>query len=509
MRYLTGVVLLFSSLLAAQVSPSSALKDLVLAAERAEEKGDLNHAIQLYGEMLRIRPHWISAEFHLALAYDSQQRYPEAIALLTETIRHNPAMADAYLLRGKDYYEINQYRDALQSLKTALALQPKNGKIQFYLGATYYQLADYGRAADAYLKQIRIEPQESDNYFQLVQSYQALQNAALQRIDQNPQAAYFALLLEAQKVMDHQDFAIAESQIRAAISVSPNAAEAWALLSQLNSRRGEQAAATLNFQKAMQREAKVHALFHGLVLNQAKPAATCQSLDLLASAYCNAAHDDFVSSTELAKKAGATAKSDPRTWYWLSQIYGRLTQKAMAKLAQLAPNSPGLHKLYARAFSDSGHTVDAEREYETAIAADDQDASTFIEYANLKFKQQEFPRAIELLQSALRLTPYDVNLYGLLAQAYVHNNEPALAAPYFSQVLKTNPANEQTRIDLAECFHNIQRTPEAIALLEAAPTDPDGRVAYVLARYYARQGDKDKAASSMEIFRRKQQLTSQ
>jgi tetratricopeptide (TPR) repeat protein len=492
------------TILAAQTMQTSQLRDLVEMAQKAEKEGDLPRAIQLYGDMLRLKHHWVSAEFHLSVVYDLQQRYPEAIYLLNEILQHDPAMVDAYVLRGKDYYETNQYEKAIESLNLALKLQPRNEQVHFYLGATFYQLKDYAHAANAYLEQIRIQPRESDLLFQLVQSYQALQNVALQKINEKQQASYFVLLLESEKNFARQNFIAAETQLKAAISANPQLPEAWLLLSQVNKEQGGEREANTNFIKALQREEEGPASFRGLAASKNKPPLACNPGQKLATALCMAAHSELSQSTKLVQAAAKVDPDDPRTLYWVAQIYRRLAEKTTARLAQIAPDSSGLHKLYARAFSQSGRPEKVLAEYEKAIAADDQDASTFIEYANFRFKEQEFPQAIRLFQRALLLTPYDFNVHGLLAQAYVHNSEPDLAVPYFSQVLTVSPGNEQLRIDLAECLYTLERTPEAISILETAPADPDGRVAYVLAKYYARQGEKDKALQAMKVFRQRQ-----
>ena len=496
--------LVLASILSLQAMQRPETRELVEAAQQAEKQNDPQRAIELYSEMLRIRPHWVSAEFHLALAYDLEQRYPEAIALLTEIIQHDPAVPDAYLLRGKDYYETNQYQKALQSLNLAAKLEPDNQQVHFYLGATYYQLKEYSRAASAFLEQIRIQPLEGDLFFQLIQSYQALQTTALKRINQNHQAGYFPLLLEAEKILQRGDIPGAESQIRAALAESPGSPEAWLLLSRINSQRGNQESARSDLEKAVRRETKLPSQFRGLIISEARPASACVPGQPLAAALCKATHGQFSQSMKLMQIAIREDTGDPRTLYWTARIYQRLADRAIVRLSQIAPDSSGLHKLYARSFSQSGRMQDATSEYAKAIAADNNDASTFIEYGNLKFKGQNFPEAIRLFQRALQLTPYDFNVHGLLAQAYVQNEEPALAAPYFRQVLQVTPENSQLRIDLAECLYAVERAPEAISILEAAPADPDGRIAYVLAKYYARQGEKSKAAQALKHFQQRQ-----
>jgi len=195
--------------------------------------------------------------------------------------------------------------------------------------------------------------------------------------------------------------------------------------------------------------------------------------------------------------------SNARSWYWKARIYQRLRQKTVLRLAQLNPDSPGLHKLYARGFIESGRNEDAAREYEKALASDSQDASTFVEYANFRTRAQEFPQAVVLLQKALDLAAADFNVRILLARTLVHSGEPASALPHFAEATRSLPNDEQLRIDFAECLYGLDRIPDAIRILDSAPADPDGRIAYVLARYYSRLGETEKADHAREVFRQR------
>jgi Flp pilus assembly protein TadD len=49
----------------------------------------------------------------------------------------------------------------------------------------------------------------------------------------------------------------------------------------------------------------------------------------------------------------------------------------------------------------------------------------------------------------------------------------------------------------------VDRTSEAVKILEAAPADPDGRVHYLLGRTYQQQGKSDKARNAMDEFRKR------
>src|ERR1051325_9879394 len=83
--------------LLANQSVDQQLRVLVQKAQAAEQKDDLEEAAALYRQMLKIRPHWASAEFNLGLVCHSQKKYWGAIRLMPEATRHRPAFADAYL----------------------------------------------------------------------------------------------------------------------------------------------------------------------------------------------------------------------------------------------------------------------------------------------------------------------------------------------------------------------------------------------------------------------------
>ena len=489
--------------------PFAQVSELVRTAQRAEQAGNFEEAEGLYRDVLKVRPHWVPAEFRLALLYQSQKKYPEAISLLTDIVTHDPRMADAYLLRGEGYYEIDQYRKALASLQQAIRLRPKDAEAWFYVGASHYQLHDYKRSALAYLEQARLQPRQGKTYFQLVQCYDALRNVIISQINRNKSASYFVLLLEAEKDSQHHDDVAADVQIEAAIATDLHAPEAWFIKAGQEEQSKLSEAAKADFERALQANAKDSPKFTSIIDNEMRTHAHCVQAADLATALCRISNGNLAGATNSVFAAVEEAPDDVRTLYWATRIYGRLIQRAIAKVAEVSPDSPDLQKLYARAFDENGQRAEAARRYEQAIALDDHDASSLIEYANFRSEAQEFEQAIALLKKALTLTPYDYNVEILLAQAYVHKGEPAPAVPYLADVLRIAPGNSQLRIDLAESLHSASRTSEAIAVLESAPDDPDGRVSYVLARFYALEGEADKARVAREAFLSKQRQANQ
>jgi tetratricopeptide (TPR) repeat protein len=485
-------------------STSSSIQLLMQRAQQAASAGKAEQAAGFYREVLRIKPRWPPAEFDLALACHFQKNYAAAIDLFTDVLLQNPSIVSAYLFRGLDYYETNQYEKAIASLKKALELKSADSQAYFYLGASYYQLGDYRHAALAYVEHVRLSPKTEDTYFQLIQCYEALRDAASQRLNADPHAAYFVLLLEAASGAPRHDNPVGDEDLQLAIKSHPDFPEAWLLLGERATRAGDLVNARNYFGQAEQASLHVAPTLRGIVGTVRNSGSGCDQAGNLALPLCRAKQSDLRSATRLLVSSTVPTEG-ARDLYWTAQTYTALIQSASAKLAALSPDSPQLRRLYARAYAREGQREEAAQEYEKAIASDDQDASALIEYANFRSIAQEFPQAIDLLRKALALTPEDDKLRLLLGEAYVHNNEPALAIPYLYRSLKANPGGEQQRLELAQVLHTVDRVSEAIAILEAAPSDPDGRISYVLSRYYALQGRKDKAKQAMDIFKKHKQ----
>src|SRR5690348_5961124 len=132
----------------------AAVAKLLQSAREAGKTGDFGQAIRLYHKVLETKPHWLPAEFDLALSYYFTKQYPDAIPLFDDVIKRDPAVPNAYLFRGLSYYQINGYTKALDSLNKILEVQPKNAQALFYIGSSHYELSDYAQAALAYLRYV-------------------------------------------------------------------------------------------------------------------------------------------------------------------------------------------------------------------------------------------------------------------------------------------------------------------------------------------------------------------
>jgi tetratricopeptide (TPR) repeat protein len=225
---------------------------------------------------------------------------------------------------------------------------------------------------------------------------------------------------------------------------------------------------------------------------------------LLSLASCREMNDDLRGAISALVATRQGTPLDFRAAYWAFRLYMRLAQRAFSSLAALSPGSYLLAEIRAELLEMRGRDEEAESEYKKAIALSGRDPNPLIEYGRFKCKLSQLDQAISILKEALVLAPYNARTNALIGEAYYMENEFAAAVPCLQIVIRANPDNEDSRIHLAQSLAKLGRTNEGITLLEAAPSDSDGRIHFVLARYYGAQGRKEDMERALAIFAKRQ-----
>jgi len=224
------------------------------------------------------------------------------------------------------------------------------------------------------------------------------------------------------------------------------------------------------------------------------------SRDLLLRANRQESDSDLLGATQALLDVQSRAVLDPRTAYWAARLYTRLSQRALARLISLAPNSHLLAMMRAQMLEQQGNDQQAEAEYRIALTLSERAPDPLIEYARMKCKQNLFQEAIPFLEKALKLDPYNVRANALLGEIHHLGDNPQAAIPHLQVAIKAKSQDEQSRIYLAHSLAKLGQINEAIETLEAAQSDSDGRVHYALGTYYRRQGRTKDAARAFQVF---------
>jgi predicted Zn-dependent protease len=213
---------------------------------------------------------------------------------------------------------------------------------------------------------------------------------------------------------------------------------------------------------------------------------------------------DFRGSIKALNAAQPRLNGDLDTAYWIFRLYMRLAQQSFVELANQAPDSYLLSQVQAEKLELEGRDADADAEYRKAIAASGGDPNPFIDYGRFKCKRNELDDAVTILNGALARAPESLEANDLMGQALFMKGDYATAVPRLQNAIKVNPGNEDDRIRLAESLGKLSRDKEAVTVLQAAPNDDDGRVHYVLAGYYRREGKKEEMQQALAYFETRQ-----
>ena len=446
-----GLVLCLFYLASGQ-STEQQLAALTAKARAAQEAGDVQGAATAYEEVLRLRPGWAPAEFNLGLMYQQQKRHHDAIRMFTAAFQHDSKLAPARMFAGISYFNVNQYEKARTSLEHYLKLQPSDREARFFLAGAYYALEQYDKAAVLYVEQAARTADRAELYYHLAECFLAMARAATKTLGEQPAGKHYLELLSAQADAQQNGSTAAEDPLK-----------------------------QLRCPPGVATTASAH----------------------IAQASCLEARGDLDGATRALLKAQALARNDPQIAYWSFLLHLKLAQQALVRLEQLAPGSYLLAHIRAQTFEQRGMLAEAEAEYESSVKFAKQDPLPFIEYARFKARNNQLAVATSLLQRAVAIDPYNAKGNALLGEVHTLSNEYAAAVAPLEVALKANPQDAQSRIYLSRSLERLNRTEEAILLLERAPSDEDGRIHYVLANYYRAQGRQAEAARALEIFRQR------
>lgn len=179
----------------------------------------------------------------------------DAIARLRSYLSASPQDAKAHYLLGRAYYQEERWDDAVHECEAAVQLAPLNSEYHLWLGRAYGEKADSIHSLRAYplAKKVRAEFERSvqldgrniDALSDLGEFYaeaprivgggkkKALDVAReLEQVD--PVEAY---QLEAKLAEEDRNYALAETQFKAAVEASKEPADAWMALASFYSRR--------------------------------------------------------------------------------------------------------------------------------------------------------------------------------------------------------------------------------------------------------------------------------
>jgi predicted Zn-dependent protease len=111
--------LIATALLASSLGRSSDFEEAAAAAQRAREAGNLTEACGRYQEALRLRPEWAEGWWGLGTTYYDLGRYAEAARAFQKLTEYAPSVGAAWAMLGLSEYQLGRKLEARNDLAQA------------------------------------------------------------------------------------------------------------------------------------------------------------------------------------------------------------------------------------------------------------------------------------------------------------------------------------------------------------------------------------------------------
>ena len=192
--------------------------------------------------------------------------------------------------------------------------------------------------------------------------------------------------------------------------------------------------------------------------------------------------------------------NDPAGWYWAVKANQRLGVAALARAAEVEPDSPTVHALLGDYYRRRRMFDQAREEYSKVVAMSSDSLAGLAGLASADLADGRLEEALAAAQKALVRSPADSDVNLLMAEILVAQNQYQDAEPYLERSLHVRPG-------LLPRVHALRgrvlaasgRDQEAIGeFKQGLASDEDGSLHYQLARSYQKVGDSKAAAEAFE-----------
>lgn len=462
--------------------------DLARKSEHARElmaAGRFEEAIPICKELVKAQPGNTGLLLNLALAEHMAGRERESIPHLEAVLKTQPNSIPALLSLGSARLSLNEPQLAVAPLEKAVAAQPKNADARGMLADALMGAGRFEQTAEQFRKLTNAAPGDSRAWYGLGKTYEALGQAAFDKLQKlNPQSPYVSVLVA--------DTRMQRRQYRSAYFFYHEALKQLPDLHGLHTSLAEVYRKTGHSDWAATEEAKERAL---PVSDCAAHPAECQFLS---------GHD-----VEALTQKRATAAPTAEALYWQAKAANELALQSFLRLGQLPP-SMEMHQLKAEILDAQDDHLHAIEEWRAALQMSPGNPRLEHELAASLFMAHDYHAALDAATRFLKAHPGSLEMDFIAGDSLLHLEQPEQAEPYLQAALKGDPKLLPAHASLGMVLARLGRNAEALPHLEKAlALDDDGSLHYQFSRACQATGQQEKARVAMaqyqEILKRNEQ----
>ncbi len=136
------------------------------------ENGDWDTAVELHERIIREKPNFALAHYHLGYAYGFKEDHDREIEEYEKAIQLGLKKFDLFYNLGMAYAEyLEDYDKALDVFKEAERIDPKNDEIHYSLGLIHWFKEEEGEAVAELLRTVNLNPRHMEAHALLGEIY--------------------------------------------------------------------------------------------------------------------------------------------------------------------------------------------------------------------------------------------------------------------------------------------------------------------------------------------------
>ena len=209
---------------------SSQIQDQVeehfLAAQQAQQQGQLDDAVHEYLAVLKLAPGLPEAYVNLGLVYYALSKFDDSARSLSTAGKLRPGMRGVSLWLGIDEVRLNHPAQGVPLLREAVRQDPEDKQAESWLGTALWNTGQMDAALLQLRKAAAQFPDDPDLLFSLGEAYgKAAKQQSEQLLEDSAGTAISDRIYASTYAADH-DWTKAEGHLRRAIRRDPNSVDA-------------------------------------------------------------------------------------------------------------------------------------------------------------------------------------------------------------------------------------------------------------------------------------------
>jgi tetratricopeptide (TPR) repeat protein len=122
------------------------------------ENGDLPGATTAFSKAIEMDPKYFKATVNLALMYDEQEKWAQALETFEQAAKLDPNNPDVWSHMGNTYYSQAQYAKAMELYRKALKMKPDATHALYSMGVAFADAGIFREAVRYWTRVSQIDP---------------------------------------------------------------------------------------------------------------------------------------------------------------------------------------------------------------------------------------------------------------------------------------------------------------------------------------------------------------